>query len=175
MSARDFDQQRLERRHSWSQEARTFVLGGHTFVGRASVRPEVLAEYHDRVQADEAGLSHVIAATDDALLAMIEGGNDVQEQPGPPVPDPLNEGALVPGPPVLVPIPDSPRARYLALRARTDDPIDLDILAEIVKWLVEVQGGRPTQPSADSLNGHASTGTSSTDTSSPPPVLAPTA
>lgn len=63
----------------------------------------------------------------------------------------------------LVLIPDS----YERLAARFADkqrPIELDQIADIVLWLLEEYGLRPTQPSSDSSDGPSSpaSGTSST-------------
>lgn len=68
----------------------------------------------------------------------------------------------------LVLFPDS----YALLKKRLTDqerPIDLGQLDEIVAWLIERYGTRPTQPSPDSSDGPASpaSGTSST---APAPV-----
>jgi hypothetical protein len=64
----------------------------------------------------------------------------------------------------LVLLPDS----YEAFRARLRDrahPIDLDQLQEVIIWLIEKHGMRPTRPSSDSSPGSPSpaSGTSSTD------------
>lgn len=145
--ARDFD---ADRRH-WAPEDRTFLLGGEEFTARENVRPEVLALYEDRVRGDRT-LGDIIAVSDECILLMIEGGDAVDR-----------EGQPVPG---------SARARYLELRAREEDPIDLDTLAKITEWMFEVYAVRPTQPAAASSNGAGNTGTSSTVSSSPPAVAA---
>lgn len=57
---------------------------------------------------------------------------------------------------------DNAAERYRAVRARTDDPIKLDVMVELARWLVEMQTGRPTgQPSA-SAPGPTRTGAVST-------------
>lgn len=43
------------------------------------------------------------------------------------------------------------------------DPLDTHQLMEIMNWLLEVYGLRPTQPSIDSSTGSSESGTSSTD------------
>jgi hypothetical protein len=138
-------------RRSWSVEDRTFVLGGETFVARAEIRPEVLADFEDetiRVPEEERSLKLVLAANDKAFLAMVEGGDD------------LSAG--------------SARERYLALRQRIDEPLDLDRIAAATAWLFERHSGRPTVPSLPSGDGRGGTGTTSTGTSSPPEVEAQT-
>lgn len=59
---------------------------------------------------------------------------------------------------------------YERLHARFSDktkPVDLDQMADIIMWLLEQYGLRPTQPSSDSSDGQPSPepGTSSTENS----------
>lgn len=61
---------------------------------------------------------------------------------------------------------DDSHGRYLQIRANMDDPITVEDLLELVKWLVEIQTGRPTGPPSASAPGQASTGTVSTAASS---------
>lgn len=58
--------------------------------------------------------------------------------------------------------------RYRALRDSTVDPLTLEDLDEVVLWMMEEVGGRPTGSSSDSSDGREQTGTSSTDASSSP-------
>lgn len=143
---------------TWAVEDRTFVLGGETFVARTEIRPEVLADFEDetiRVPEDERSLKRVLAANDKALLGMIEGGDEVD-----------GDGAPAEG---------SARAKYLALRARTEDPVGLDRIAKVTEWLFEQHTNRPTGPSSPSGPGRDGTGTTSTGTSSQSePLVAPT-
>lgn len=68
----------------------------------------------------------------------------------------------------LVLLPDS----YKLIRDRMKDltnPIDLDQMADIVLWLMDEYGLRPTQPPSDSSDGSPSpeSGTSSTENTQP--------
>lgn len=68
----------------------------------------------------------------------------------------------------LVLLPDS----YKRLHARFKDltqPVDLDQMADIVLWLMDEYGMRPTQPSSDSSDGSPGpeSGTSSTESTPP--------
>lgn len=58
--------------------------------------------------------------------------------------------------------------RYTTLRAREDNPVTLDDLLEVSKWLMTEVTNRPTTPPSDSSEGSESgrTGTSSTANSS---------
>lgn len=175
-------------RRSWSEESRTFTLGGETFVGRENIRPDVIADFEDVTVRRDGGASgstlrELIAATDRAILAMIEGGDLVELVPGPEVPDPAwvfdeeNPDAvppMVPGPEVEIAKPGSARFRYLGLRADPAGTINLDQLTDVARWLVENHTNRPTEPSSPSGNGHGGTGTTLTATSSSPGVPAPT-
>jgi hypothetical protein len=55
-------------------EERTFVLGGETFIGRSSVRPEALTKW-DGITEDMS-VGDVLQATDDTILALIEDTDD---------------------------------------------------------------------------------------------------
>lgn len=57
---------------------------------------------------------------------------------------------------------DGAHGRYLDLRADQDDPLTIEDLLELVKWLVEIQTGRPTGQPGDSSPGLTSTPTPST-------------
>lgn len=115
-------------------EERTFVLGGETFIGRSSVRPEVLTKW-DGI-GDDMPITEVLKATDDTILALIED--------------------------------DGAHARYLALRAKEDDPLTVPDLVAVGMWLVEVQTGRPTEPPTGSTDSPSTPGTTSTAALSSP-------
>ncbi len=59
--------------------------------------------------------------------------------------------------------------RFAARLADKANPIDDDQMSDVVLWLLEEYGMRPTQPSPDSSDGHASpeSGTSSTESTPP--------
>jgi hypothetical protein len=61
---------------------------------------------------------------------------------------------------------DNAHERYRALRLRDDDPVTVEDLQELVKWLMEAQTGRPTGQPGDSSAGPERTGTISTVASS---------
>lgn len=68
---RDFDQERRAR----EEQDRSFIIGGETFVRRASVRPEAIAEFDAIDTATKP--ADVLRIADDALLGMIEAeGHD---------------------------------------------------------------------------------------------------
>jgi hypothetical protein len=54
---------------------------------------------------------------------------------------------------------DDAHSRYRNLRERSDDPITMQDLQELTKWLVEQQTGRPTVPPSPSTASPATTGT----------------
>lgn len=60
--------------------------------------------------------------------------------------------------------------RWHAIRANRADPIELDDLLDLSKWLLETATGRPTGQPGDSSPGPASTETASTADSSSPAV-----
>lgn len=151
--SRDFDAER----RSWNVDDRTFVLGGRTFVARENIRPDVIADFEDVTVArngTDVSLRDLVAATDRAILEMLEGGDAVG-----------GDGE---------PVPDSPRAWYLQLRADPSGLVNLDQLSGVAKWLVEQHTNRPTVPSPPSGNGRDGTGTTSTAISSSPVAAAPT-
>jgi hypothetical protein len=63
---------------------------------------------------------------------------------------------------------DDAHARYTALRQREDDPIGVNDLVEVGKWLVEVQTGRPTEQPSGSTASPPTPGTTLTAVSSLP-------
>jgi hypothetical protein len=63
---------------------------------------------------------------------------------------------------------DNGHERYRALRQREEDPLGVNDLVEVGKWLVEVQTGRPIEPPSDSTDSPPSPGTNSTEESSSP-------
>ena len=60
-------------------------------------------------------------------------------------------------------------ARFAARLKDKQNPIDDDQMSDVVLWLLEEYGMRPTQPSPDSSDGYASpeSGTSSTESTQP--------
>lgn len=54
---------------------------------------------------------------------------------------------------------DNGHARYLAVRENTQDIVTVEDLLELVRWLVELQTGRPTGQPDDSSPGQPSTET----------------
>lgn len=63
---------------------------------------------------------------------------------------------------------DDAHGRYLQVRAEKTEPITIDDLLELVKWLLEAQTDRPTGPPSASGSGPRPTETSSTVASSSP-------
>lgn len=61
---------------------------------------------------------------------------------------------------------DDAHARYRTLREREEDAVGMEDLQELVKWLMEVQTGRPTEQPGGSSAGPGTPGTTSTGTSS---------
>lgn len=117
------------------EETRTFKLGGETFVLRAAIRPDVLAGYDDL--DDDTTTAETLRILDDLILSLIEkDGGGAKAQD-----------------------------RYLALRKREDDPIELTDILDVVNWCVEVYTARPTGKPSDSVTGRNGTGTPSTDDS----------
>lgn len=57
---------------------------------------------------------------------------------------------------------DNGHERYLALRAREDDPLTVPDLVAVGTWLVEVQTGRPTESPTGSTDSPSTPGTKST-------------
>lgn len=72
---RDFDQQRRERAE-FGRDDRTFVLGGETFVVKASIRPEALAEY-ENLKADD-GAGKALEVIDDLVVSFLEPADDAE-------------------------------------------------------------------------------------------------
>lgn len=56
---------------------------------------------------------------------------------------------------------ESDRERWQKLRARKEEPVTIAQLTEIVRWLMEQQTGRPTNPPAPSEAGRGRTEASS--------------
>lgn len=75
----------------------------------------------------------------------------------------------------LVLLPESFALFYERLKDRAR-PIDIDQAADVVLWLMEEYGMRPTQPSEPSSDGPASpeSGTSSTESTQPEESTSPT-
>lgn len=63
---------------------------------------------------------------------------------------------------------DGAHGRYLDVRANQDDPVTVDDLLELVKWLLEAQTDRPTGQPSGSASGQTRIETSSTGVSSSP-------
>lgn len=109
-----------------TEDERTFILGGETFVAKDGVHPSALAAYDAITEA--AGVMATLATVDDLILAMIEDR-------------------------------DNAHARYRVIRDNTENVISVEDLLELVKWLVELQTGRPTGQPGDSSLGPPSTAT----------------
>lgn len=62
----------------------------------------------------------------------------------------------------IVLLPESAE-RFAARMVDPQNPISMEQIGQIIEWLVEEYGGRPTTPSANSLPSPTGTGTSSTD------------
>lgn len=137
---KDFDPDRIGRQAD--EDTRTFKLGGETFVIRAAIRPDVLAGYDDI--GDDTSTVETLRILDDLLVNLIE-------------PDFGNNGGGI-----------DATDRYLALRERTEDPIELTDILDVVNWVVEVYTARPTGKPSDSGTGRSGTGTPSTVVSSLP-------
>lgn len=86
---------------------------------------------------DDANVGTTLDVIDDTILAMIDASND----------------------------PSAPE-RYREVRANLDDPITLETMVELARWLVEIQTGRPTGPTSVSEPGRTPTGGPSTGGSS---------
>lgn len=73
----------------------------------------------------------------------------------------------------LVLLPES-HAQFTKRLSDLEHPIELEQTVEVVQWLMEVYGNRPTQPSSPSASGQPSpeSGTNSTD-AQPPQVSIP--
>lgn len=54
---------------------------------------------------------------------------------------------------IMVFLPDEQHARWKELRAREKDPITIKQLTELIKWLMEVQTGRPTEQPSPLVSG----------------------
>jgi hypothetical protein len=75
----------------------------------------------------------------------------------------------------MVLLPDS-AALFSKRFADLEQPIELDQASEVLIWLMECYGLRPTQPSSPSVNGSPSPGpgTNSTDGQQQPDTISPT-
>jgi len=72
--AKNFDQEWEGRK---SVEARTFVMGGETFVLKKAVRPELFDEMEDI--PDDADIAATYAVIDGQFLSMIEDGEEGED------------------------------------------------------------------------------------------------
>lgn len=73
---RNFDDSRKKSRAS--EEARTFVLGGETFVLRPAIHPEALEDY-DRI-TPESTIKETLDIVDELILNMIDTRDDSHER-----------------------------------------------------------------------------------------------
>jgi hypothetical protein len=128
---RNFDEGRHARRRT--EEERTFVLHGETFVLRAAVRPEVLNAFD--LISDASGVTETMKALDEMFVDLIDDRDGAAD-------------------------------RYATIRADDTDPITLEDLDDVVKWMIEVVTGRPTSSPSGSTDGREATGTTSTVDSS---------
>ena len=60
---------------------------------------------------------------------------------------------------------ESDHARFDALRAREENPVTSEQLNALLRWMIEVQTGRPTEPLSPSDSGPGSTEATSTGSS----------
>lgn len=109
-----------------TEDERSFVLGGETFVAKQAIHPSALAAYDAISQAD--GVAATLDTVDDLVLTMIEDT-------------------------------DNAAGRYRAVRDNTADVITIEDLLDLVRWLVELQTGRPTGQPGDSSPGQTTTET----------------
>jgi hypothetical protein len=139
------------------EEERTFVIGGETFVYRPSVPPEgykrwsamtggefILRDAQGKPVLDPASNTPISTLTEDDALAI------------------LDETVIS----FLEPQYEEAWRRVRA--ADAPNPLTLDDIRALIRWLFEEQTGRPTGRSSDSSNGSrtADHGTRSTDASS---------
>lgn len=121
---------------------RGFQIGGEQFVRRASVRPEAVEPW-ERVGSDpDLTSKDVLGAMDETIINLIEPGTKGEAH-----------------------------RRWVKLRGREADAINLGDLIDLVTWLIEEQAQRPTLPSSNSSPEPGTTGTPSTDGSSSPVSL----
>lgn len=72
---KDFDAERRQR-HEEGRDARTFSLGGETFVVKAEIRPEALAEY-ERMSGDT-DAHEALRIIDDLVVSFLEEDDDAE-------------------------------------------------------------------------------------------------
>ncbi len=157
---KDFDKKRRER-IARPVDDRSFVLGGETFVVRAAVRPDVLAMLDGIVDAK--------------FEDTIENGKPVRKlvERGTPVGHDIAvmDNLVL----ELIEDTDDGHARWSAVRARTDDPILMEDISDVMLWAIGVASGRdgedgrhPTGLPSASTDGRSPTGTPLTAVSSSP-------
>ncbi len=138
-------------------EDRTFMLGGQEFVVRARVRPEVLTPM-------------------DTIQDAVRGPNGEVVQRGTPIGQDIAvmDDVLV----SLIEDTDDAHARYRALRADEDDPIEIEDIRDVLMWAIGLVTGRdgedgrdPTGSASGSTPSAARTATRSMDGSSSPGTL----
>jgi hypothetical protein len=151
---KDFDVERKTREEE-GRDARTFRLGGETFVVKAAIRPEALTEYENLT--GDASASDTLGIIDRLILAFIEPG-DLVDDPhiGEQTPDDDGTPAMI----------GERHLAYRQVRERDADPLGLPDLESLVEWLIETQTERPTGPPSSSGASRRATGNGSTDASS---------
>jgi hypothetical protein len=175
---KDFDASRNSRPRR-PREDRMFILGGETFVARDRFRPEVLVPIES---LEEPVLDHTTCSCEHRLYEHA----DANGRPAPCVSagcgcQKFDAKVVDPGSSLITQLEaldttiigmiepdDDAHARYRALRANEDDPLEVEDLMEVVKWCSAEDTGRPTMQPSVSTPGPVSTGTPSTDVSSSP-------
>ena len=67
-------------------------------------------------------------------------------------------------------LPEADHARYDAVRARDENPVTSEQLNAVLRWMIEVQTGRPTEQPSPSEPGPGSTEATSTEASAQRPT-----
>lgn len=183
---KDFDAVRNERPRRTVEE-RTFRLGGETFVARDRFRPEAIApleavkdpkvdpttcrcghRLHEHLpfadgRKGAAGCGTAQCDCEQFSPVIIEGGTPLAEQLV------LLDATMV----ALIEAGDDAHGRYRAIRERVEDPLEVADLMAVIKWVTEVDTGRPTgAPDGLPPGREATAGTSSTPASSSPETIA---
>jgi hypothetical protein len=118
-----------------------FTIDGDRFEAAPAVPAEVLVEFANRFSGTSAGVGDS-ADTFGTVMSVLE----------------------------LVLVPES----YERLRARAGDranPVEIDQLSDVILWLLEQYGLRPTQPPSSSATGPASLASGTSSMASTPGVV----
>jgi hypothetical protein len=147
----DFDTARKQRaaRDAKTAASRTFQIGGEKFTWAPSARPEALTV-----------LTTIRPGKRDNTGAYILDADDEPVDRG----TPLHESVAIIDSIItdLIEDKDNAHERWASLRTRTNDPITLEDMQELVQWLIsQVANRTPTQPSSQSTRGRTPTATTS--------------